>query len=192
MARAIDAGAAPCGGDQAEALQMLDSIERALERDFADGPGRTRERDRSMYLNFRWLAGRMPPGSKIIVWSATSHVARDARATPRYPSGGNFGSYVHGAYGDRAFALGFSAYSGSHRVPAGATRELPTASPESLEAAALASGGSDVVYLGPESLAALGAVPGSLFFHDVAAADWNEVVDGVVVFREERPPEPVR
>jgi erythromycin esterase-like protein len=36
-----------------------------------------REKDRSMYLNFRWLLSRLPGHSKVIVWAATTHVAKD-------------------------------------------------------------------------------------------------------------------
>jgi hypothetical protein len=45
----------------------------------------------------------------------------------------------------------------------------------------------DTVYVGPRRLAAMGVVPGGIFQHRAAAANWGGVVDGLVVFRKEHP-----
>jgi len=173
-----------------EALQMVASVDRQIARDQEDFATYPRERDRSMYLNFRWLADRLPRRSKIIVWAATAHVAKDAGATGQFAGGRNFGAYVHEAYGRRAFALGFSALAGTHywsrQEPA---RAFAAAAPGSLEAEALDGVRGDTAYLGPGGLAALGPVSGgALRFHEPLLLRWSEVLDGVVVFRSERPP----
>src|SRR3569623_80324 len=68
--------------------EMLAGIERLLSRDLAENIPNISGRDRSMYLNFRWLARRLPPNSKIIVWTATIHAAKDATADPEIGAAG--------------------------------------------------------------------------------------------------------
>ena len=182
------------GADRAtprELAQMLGSFRRFVERDFTPDSAQIRERDRSMYVNFRWLAGRLPPRSKIIVWGATSHMARDARASGRYPEGGNFGALVDRDYGARAFALGFSARGGAYRIaPRSGTRALAAAPVGSLEARApRAAGGA--VYLGPKALARYGELPAAPFAHEYRTAAWHRILDGLVLFPEERSPRPL-
>jgi erythromycin esterase-like protein len=176
-------------------LGMLASVARLVARDtfFAGGSmdtnGYIRARDRSMYLNFRALADRLPPHRRIIVWAANNHIAKDATMTSDYAGSRNLGSFIREAYGRRAFALGFSARAGAHfwtrQEP---SRPFAAAGPDSLEARAIEDGDADTFYLGPARLAALGAVPGSLFRHEPLTARWGEVVDGVIVFRAERAP----
>src|SRR3954471_816529 len=132
MRGAVLASRADAAG-RGEYLEMLASIERALRRDFVDMPIRIAGRDRSMYLNLRWLAARLKPGAKIIVWAANQHVAKDAALDPDFTAGASLGAYVHAAYGPRAFALGFSAASGSFRWSRGEYRPIVPAAPRSLE-----------------------------------------------------------
>jgi erythromycin esterase-like protein len=172
-----------------ELLEMVANAERYIGRDITDRARYIHERDRSMYLDFRWLAGRLPPRSRIIVWAATSHIAKDAAVTGDYVGARNLGSFLHEIYGQRAFALGFSAYSGSHRWGGSEpTRNLPVAAPGSLEATAMAGSRADAAYLGPARLAGLGTIQGSLFLHERMLTRWSALLDGIVVFREERPP----
>jgi erythromycin esterase-like protein len=187
---ALNRGAGRDRRTREEALQMVASVGRQVARDQVDFATYPRERDRSMYLNFRWLAARLPRRSKIIIWAATAHIAKDASATRDFALGRNFGAYVHRDYGRRAFSLGFSALSGTHywsrQEPA---RAFAAAAPGSLEARALADGGADTAYVGPARLQALGAISGgALHFHEPMVLRWSDVLDGVIVFRTERPP----
>ena len=170
-------------------LEMIASAGRFLARPTSDMVAYVHDRDRSMYLNFRWLADRLPAHSRIIVWASTSHIAKDGGATGDYVGARNLGSYLHEVYGSRAFALGFSALGGAHFwTRQERSRPIPAALPGSLEALALAGSGADAAYLGPRRLAALGAVPGSLFLHQPVTTQWSWEVDGVVIFRELQPP----
>lgn len=173
---------------RAERLEMLASAERALSRDFLPVQANIAGRDRSMYLNFRWLAARLPRDTKIIVWAANQHVAKDAALDPEFPPGGNLGAYIHRQYGARAFAVGFTSASGSFRWTRGVTKAIPVAVPGALEASLIAGAG-EAAYAGPARLRALGTRPGSLFnLQKPLSADWTQLFDGVVVFRAERPP----
>lgn len=176
---------------RAERLQMLASIDRLIARDLTDDPNQLRERGRSMHANFRWLAGRLPRRAKIIVWGATVHMAKDAVGTRSFGVE-SLSSHVHRAYGKRAFALGFSAYSGTYRWNGPEDRQLVTAPAGSLEARALAGSTADSAYLGPARLAKLGTLTGAAFNHQFEELNWGAALDGIVVFREERPPSRVR
>src|SRR6202041_3274026 len=89
---------------------MIDSLKRNFARDFTLDLTKNNQavmwrnaRDHSMYLNFRWLQSRLPPHSKIIVWAATVHLAKDlsgvsgpACSLPQEP-------YIRRDFGDQAF-----------------------------------------------------------------------------------------
>ena len=190
IGRAISLSPALARPAREDLMEMVASAGRFFARDTSDMTAYVHARDRSMYLNFRWLADRLPPRSRIIVWAATSHIAKDGAPTGAYAGARNFGSYLHEAYGRRAFTLGFSALAGTHfwgrREP---SRSFAPALAGSLEAQVMAGGGAGTVYLSPRRLAALRAMPGSLFLHRPVTTRWSSVVDGVVVFREERPPD---
>ena len=175
------------GEERAERLHLLDNIDRYAARIGSGDTDYVRGRGRSMWLNFRWLRGRLPRGSKIILWAATVHVARDARAFPMFAQGGNLGSYLAPAYGRRAFVLGFAAASGRYRS-GGEERVIATRVGGSIEAAALAGADADVAYLGRSALRRIGRQPAGLFTHEPAVADWSRIVDGAIVFKEERAP----
>jgi erythromycin esterase-like protein len=171
-----------------ERLEMIASAERDIARDFVPLKANIAGRDRSMYLNFRWLAGRLPRGTKIVVWAANQHIAKDAALDPNFTSGGNLGAYIHHDYGARAFALGFTSASGSFRWARKETKEIPAAAPGSLEAMLVGATG-EALYAGPSRLRALGVRSGAAFDpRTPASARWSDIFDGVVVFRAERPP----
>ena len=63
---------------------MVASLKREFARDFTqDLPGVDSDtrlfnaRDGSMYQNFGWRVSQLPAGSKVIVWTATTHAAKD-------------------------------------------------------------------------------------------------------------------
>jgi erythromycin esterase-like protein len=172
-----------------EYLGMLANIDRLMQREFALPRALVAGRDQSMYFNFRWLAERLKRGTKIVVWAANAHVAKDPALDPDFVPGGNLGRQLHRDYGRRAFALGFSAAGGSFRWSGRESKPIPPAIPESLEAAIIGGTRREAAYAGTGALVALGARPGSLFDHRTRSTGrWADVFDGVVVFRAERPP----
>jgi erythromycin esterase-like protein len=132
----------------------------------------------------------LPPKSKIIIWTATFHAAKDATSDPDIGAARNFGAHMHRAYGRQAFALGFSALGGSYRYsrtePA---RLLPPAPPGALESIALANSDAAAVYLNAQRLHVIGMVPGRPLQPNYVTTIWSRALDGVVVFREQRPPQ---
>jgi erythromycin esterase-like protein len=176
---------------------MVASLNRLLARDFPENPPKgvdpalvmMNERDRSMYLNFQWLYSRLPKDSKVIVWAATVHIAKDMSGAVGFESVTPFGSYIHQQFNGHAFALGFSAYSGSYVVVRPPVRQLSVAPETSIEGRAFAESKADTVYLSLEQLRKFGSVEARPLGTNFKTAHWDEVLDGLVVFREERAPE---
>jgi erythromycin esterase-like protein len=175
--------------ERAMQLQLVANMERAMAREFLETDERGRGRDPSMYLKLRWLASGMGPRAKIIIWAHNAHIARDARTSTAFPTGGNLGVRVDNFYGRRAFALGFSAYGGIWRgVFSRGDQVLPPAPAGSLETSAMAGQAGAAAYVGRDWLVRTGPVPGRPFHYHYAPADWERVFDGLIVFRAERAP----
>jgi erythromycin esterase-like protein len=175
---------------------MIDSLKRNLARDFREGFAESadsdvawNERDRSMYLNFRWLLSRLPSFSKVIVWAATVHAAKDLSGVSGLDGRVPLGSYLRRDFKDRAFTLGFSEYSGSYAFVGQPVRQLSAAPDASLERRSLANRDSDIVYLSLKQLRKFGSVEARPLGSSFKTARWDDILDGLVVFREERAPQ---
>jgi erythromycin esterase-like protein len=175
-------------------LAMTDSVARWLARDFPVDAGAAIDaqqfsaRDASMFHNFQFLMARLSARSKVVVWTATVHSARDLSRVPGREGSRSLGSLIAREYGNHLFSLGMSAYSGTFARTGQPPAKLPDPPAASLEANALARAQEDLRYLAQHDLSALGAVPSRLMGTAFVAAPWDRVFDGVVVIREERPP----
>jgi erythromycin esterase-like protein len=177
---------------------MIQNLRRRFARDFrqealaaVDLDARNfNDRDQSMYLNFRWLMSRLPAHSKVIVWTATVHAAKDLSGVPGHEHWVPLGSYIRREFNSEAFVLGFSAYSGTYAMARQPVRPLPAAPANSLEARAFDNGDSDSRYFNLSRIRKLGSIPARPLGVDFTTANWSDVLDGVVIFREERPPHP--
>jgi hypothetical protein len=184
---------------RSDALAMIESLGRQFDRDFQAVPAGmdantlwTNERDRSMYLNLHWLLTRWPPGGKVIVWTATVHAAKELSTITGDGSRIPLGFYIHRDFGNRAFALGFSAYSGSYAMVGRPVQQLSPAPPGSLEARSLADHSGDAVYLSRSDLRMIGSIPARPLGTTFTTARWDEVLDGLVIIRRERAPDYLR
>jgi len=147
------------------------------------------DRDHWMYVNFQWLQSRLPAHSKVIVWAANVHVAKDLSGVPGEEGLVPLGSYLRRDFMDRAFALGFSAYSGSYAFVGQPVRELSAAPDTSLEWRSFAHRDSDTVYISLNQLRKFGSIGARPLGTSFKTARWDDVLDGLVVFREERAPQ---
>lgn len=148
-------------------------------------------RDRAMYENFAWLRTRLPSKAKIIIWTATIHAVKRRAPGPenRFP----LGYFIHQSLGDRSAAIGFSALSGSYGRQGQAPTGLPGPTPDSLESRTLKNHGIDLQYIDRTQLASLGTIEArAINYAKPANANWAELLDGILVMREERPPHYVR
>ena len=170
--------------------EMISATKRWVGRDFTPADESMVNRDRSMFQTFQWWQNRLPKKHKVIIWAATVHIAKQGDPVWGDRVGTNFGSFIHQEYGNYASSLGFSAVSGSFRQGKGKFPPIPIAPDNSVEAAALR--GTRTGYLNARQLAALGTLPGAFFYHSYQTLAWSNFLDGVVVFRAERPPTDTR
>jgi erythromycin esterase-like protein len=187
----------PRDGDAREyELAMIGNLKRSFARDFKhDVPFGVdpntqdfNDRDHSMYMNFRWLMSRLPPDSKVIVWTATSHAAKDLSGVPGQEKWVPLGSYIRREFKGQAFVLGVSAYSGTYGMAHQPVRPLAAAPANSLEGQAFVDGDSAIRYLNSSQIRKLGSILARPLGPDFKTANWGDVLDGLVIFREERPP----
>lgn len=178
-----------------EDLVNVESLKRSFARDFRDD-GKTgaeaaiegfNGRDQSMYLNFKWLMSKLPPPSKVIVWTATNHAAKDLSGVPGQEKTVSLGSYIHRDF-NNAFVLGISAASGSYAMGRQPARQLSVAPSGSIESQAFATEATDMRYFDTGQLRKFGAIAARPLGADFKTATWDAVLDGLVVIREERPP----
>jgi erythromycin esterase-like protein len=177
-------------------MAMIDSLKRSLARDFTEGdvPKSDQEmrwmnaRDRSMHLNFEWLYSRLPKHSKVIVWAATVHVAKALSSVDGFEGRVPFGSYIRQDFGERAFSLGFSAYSGDYESTHPPVQQLSIAPALSLEGQVFAHGNSDAACLSRRQLRKYGSIAARPLGSSFTTAQWDQVVDSLIVFRAERAP----
>jgi erythromycin esterase-like protein len=185
--------------DRANALAIIDSLKRRFDRDFQNVPAGmdadtlwVNERDRSMYRSFHWLLSQLPTHSKVIVWTATVHAAKELSTVPGDASRIPLGFYIYRDFRSRAFALGFSSYSGSYAMVGQPVRPLSPAPEASLEARSFAGRDGDTVYLSRRELRKIGPIAARPLGTKFTTARWDQVLDGLVIFRREQAPEYLR
>ncbi|WP_045118765.1 erythromycin esterase family protein [Haliangium ochraceum] len=171
-----------------EHLVMAQSLGRPLSDAYqSGGEALFNARDRTMYEHFLWYRNRLPVDSRIAVWCATIHAAKDLSGVPGVETLSSLGSHVHAEYGDRAASIGFSAYSGEMARIRGSVTAISEAPPGSLEAEVAPPQG--LRYLDRDELRGFGEIVARPLSHDaLKQARWDRVLDGLVVFREEQAP----
>lgn len=150
-------------------------------------------RDLGMYENLQWHRGRWPKGTRFIVWCATVHAAKalDGLATDMTP----MGRHLHAAYGKRAAVIGFTALSGRFGNPGtrGESNVLQPAEAAALEHVVLADSDAGLRYVDHKRLRRLGTIVSRpINYRKQHAAPWAQVLDGLIVLREERATVPAR
>lgn len=91
--------------------RLVQNAERYYRTLLEGGSASWNARDRHMGETLHWLT-QIHPRAKIVVWAHNAHVG-DARATERAERGEvNLGQLARERFGDEAFLLGFTTYSG--------------------------------------------------------------------------------
>jgi erythromycin esterase-like protein len=186
MRRAFDADKGTDQVTRAERETMIDNLEWAIGPDLSIRSVQVAAREQWLFRNFVSFAATLPQRSKIIVWGATVHLARNVAAISSPGEHRTLGERLHELYPGKAFTLGFSAKGGRFRV---FQQLLPIDPPplSSLETNAMGRGNATAVYLDKRQLDQLGVLPGGALGHAHRLANWADVVDGMVIFREEWP-----
>jgi erythromycin esterase-like protein len=159
---------------------MLDNLANLYNRE--QGAADALDRDAMMYRNFLWYRQRLRPDSKLIVWTATVHAARQQGVLAAKP----LGSWIAESMKDSVAVIGFSAFGGQSSMAGRPAKVIPDAPAGSLEAVATA-GDTAWVYLDNSALRRMGNVPSRLFGKVMSAA-WSQLFDHVLVIRSEAAP----
>jgi erythromycin esterase-like protein len=172
--------------DTAAANRSLDAADRVMLESFAryadrQRVGVTAGRDESMYRNLVWYLERLPANSRVVIWTATVHAARQRGSLSEVP----LGARVVERWGDRVGTVGFTAYAGYTSRAGRPASPISDAPPESLEATATSE--SAWALLDSEKLRAIGRVPSRLLGKFVSET-WSDYFDAVVVIRQEVAP----
>ena len=184
-------------------LRMARNLDRFFERQAAvmsrppEQAGAARDwrdfdhRSRSMFMNLEAFLDESPRPRKTLVWLATIHAAKSlASLNADGPPPTSFGALVRERFGEQAFILGFSALSGSYSLSVTPRRfVLEPALEDSLEARAFsAPAPQDTRYLARDQLRDAGPRAARPLSYAWVTTSWETVLDGLLVFREERPP----
>lgn len=172
--------------DAAAANRSLDAADRVMLESFARYAGRQRQgasggRDESMYRNLVWYLERLPANSRVVIWTATVHAARQRGSLSEVP----LGARVVERWGDRAGTVGFTAYAGYTSRAGRPASPISAAPPESLEGKATSE--SAWALLDSEKLRALDPIPSRLL-GKFLSEKWSGYFDAVVVIRQEVAP----
>ncbi len=150
-----------------------------------DGDGD--RRDLGMAELVQWHRSRWPRGTRAVVLCATVHAARRTHGIA--PAMVPMGTHLAAALGDRYAVVGFTAAGGTFGDLSGAVHALKPAGDAALETVALAGAKGDLRYLDRRWLRRHGVIPARpINDRIVHAAAWAEVLDGLMVLREERAP----
>jgi erythromycin esterase-like protein len=178
-----------CAESAAEAAPLnrsLDAADRVMLASFAKYAARQRlgaspSRDESMYRNLAWYLEQLPANSRVVVWTATVHAARERGALGDVP----LGARVVERFGDRVGSVGFTAYGGYTSRAGAHASPIADAPPESLETTATRE--SAWALLDSGKLRAIGRVSSRLLGRFVSDT-WSDYFDAVVVIRQEVAP----
>lgn len=178
-----------------ESRAMVESLKRDFARDFTENDFTKKDqalkwwndRELSMDANFNWSRKHLPAHSKIIVWAATVHTAKQLDGIQGFEGRVPLGSYIHRDFGNSSFSLGISARSGSYTFMQRPLQQLSAAPADSIEAKLLIGDGFNVFVTG-QQLKSIPPAPSRLLGTTFVNAPWAQVFDGIVIFREERPP----
>lgn len=148
-------------------------------------------RDALMADNLLWLLEHVYPGRRVIVWSASFHIARNLAMLTTPPELGvdygslvTMGQHLEAALGDDVYTLVFTAGGGRAGNPAlGTNFDIDLPNPGSLEAGLLQLG-HDCAFLDLSTQRAESPLRGSFearpFGYAPMVGEWSGVVDGFV------------
>ena len=160
-------------------------------------------RDERMGENLVWLANEYFPNRKILVWAATSHIARnmqavDVFATPEYEDMVRMGDVVWDSLGSQVYAMGFTAYEGTYGAPLYpnfSTRLLQPPVPHSLEDLVNRAGFENAIVnfrdLPQSGLWLQEDLVCRPFGYTNMMGDWTQLMDGIMYTKTMVPNTPV-
>ena len=161
-----------------ELILMAENFQHNLNNNF-------NSRDEQMYRNFLWHKSRLEKGEKIIIWTATIHAIKDA--TEISDKIKPFGVFIYEYFKENSFVVGFSTFSGEYfNLIQGKAVTINKPNKDSLEAKAISSTNSDIVYINPKQLKTFGKISAYLTSYEKPkTVNWHKLIDGVLIHKHE-------
>jgi erythromycin esterase len=169
----------------------LNNLRGAGQAEYLSGLGR------QMADNMKWLVNTRYAGRKVVVWSHTLHVMRNAEATgPGRAIGYTMGQGLSEALGTESFAIGLTSFNGaSHWVtqPEDYTQDLIPAQHPSIDFETLMeAAGHQFGFVNLRTARARGDWLGGRFVASPLYlvpedAEWSKALDGLLFIRTQEP-----
>ena len=162
------------------------ALSTGIARDFLDAREGFAQRDKAMFENLQWQMARTG-ARRVLIWTHNLHAAREIVSKEGAVFHDGLGSLVAARYGEKAYALGIGARSGSYAMGRRAPSAIPSMDADALESRVL---GDDTTlrFASGDALRKWGRRTGHLFNYEAIQTDWSQSFDGVLVFAEEHPP----
>ncbi|WP_084168875.1 erythromycin esterase family protein [Hellea balneolensis] len=167
---------------------MTESLYRMVHRDLINNRSRIIGRERSMYKNFEYWFNRRGDTPKTIIWGATVHTAKSGSVLDLSNNDPHFGALINSQFEEDAYVVGFSSLTGSHSLMGRGISDLPAAPESSIEAVTFEITHGDVAFLSAAELMRFGEAPAAAMTNSYQVRDWSSLLDGMVIFREQKPP----
>lgn len=149
------------------------------------------QREQGMADALLWQRAQWPKGTRIVVWTASSHAAKFPQKSGGVPP---LGALLRDALGSRVMAIGVSALGGSvgNMGGRGDPVAIAPAASDSLEARTLHDG-APMRYLDRRQLQRHGDIEARVLAYNAPLRlRWDTLLDGMLLFREERPIVPIK
>ncbi len=183
---------AKCVNTIVNALEKYDSTNRQVELDlfmaqnfavylsFRTGGDYFNLRDTNMAQNIQWHLDKLPQKTKVIIWSASIHVAKTLK--PLYPKRTSMATHLTEGL-DGVMSIGFSALGGEFGR---SKQQAKLIQPALLAEHVYQQQQGSLMYLNKHQLQELGAISAQpIQYGKKHTADWSTLFDGMIFIRNE-------
>lgn len=167
--------------------QAASALSASIARDFLDAREGFAQRDKAMFENLQWQMAHTG-ARRVLIWTHNLHAARVAVSTEGVTINDTLGGLVTARHGEKTYALGIGARSGSYAMGRRPPAAIPTMDADALESRVLRDDAAALQFASGDVLRTLGRRTGHLFNYQAQQTDWSQSFDGMVIVAEERPP----
>jgi erythromycin esterase-like protein len=170
----------PLNKQQQDTLQMAMNFSKSL---IIKGREGFNIRDSAMADNFNWHRGQLDKGSKVIIWTASIHAARQiSRVTQP------LGFHLDKLYANNMASIAITAQNGHFLSMSKKEISIKQPATGALEQSIDFPAGQLVGYLNYQQLEELGEAPSHVLnYQQPQSLPWYQLFDGVLILKNERP-----
>ena len=163
------------------------ALSTGIARDFLDARDGFAQRDKAMFENLQWQMAHTG-AKRVLIWTHNLHAARVIVSKEGGVFHDGLGGLVAAHYGEKSYALGIGARSGSYAMGRRPPAAIPAMGNDALEARVLGDTATPLQFASSDVLREMANTTGHLFNYEAIQTDWSQSFDGILVFAEEHPP----